>query len=513
MGVLAAGDFTYTVNPNGVSVTITGYAPVPAGTYALEIPAVIEGKAVTAIGDSAFKQNYTGMTGVTIPASVVSIGNFAFYSCSGLTSVTIPTGIINIADYAFYNCAGLTSVTIPPNVTTIGAGAFSTCTGLTSVVIPPSVTTIQGQAFFNCTGLTSMNIPSSVTTLGSAAFYRCTSLSSVVIPSGVTTITNGLFDGCSGLTSITIPAGVTGINNKAFFSCTGLTNITIPAAVTSIGTEVFAKCTSLISIAVSADNSSFSSLNGVLFNKLQTLLVACPPGLSGSYEVPVSVTSIGTKAFSTCDKLTAVTFPANLESIGELAFFSCKLTSVTFPPALASIGQEAFSDCDLLTQATFMGNAPIMGFSVFGNTAAGFTVFYYLGAEGFSEPEWSGYPSAQVGVSDPVSDWLLSKGLPANSNLLSDSNGDGVNLLMAYALNLNPNQNLSGSMPQPVFMAGQMSLNFYAGTAGITYTVEASTDMQAWTTAGVTVSGPGINRTATVAMTGPGRFMRLVVSQ
>jgi hypothetical protein len=69
-------------------------------------------------------------------------------------------------------------------------------------------------------------------------------------------------------------------------------------------------------------------------------------------------------------------------------------------------------------------------------------------------------------------------------------------------------------LPQPVFAAGEMSLSFYAGTAGLSYAVEASADMQTWTTAGVSLSEP-VNqiRTASVAMTGPARFMRLVVSQ
>lgn len=84
---------------------------------------------------------------------------------------------------------------------------------------------------------------------------------------------------------------------------------------------------------------------------------------------------------------------------------------------------------------------------------------------------------------------------------------------MAYALNLDPNRNLSGSMPGPVVAGNQVSLTFYAGSPGVTYSVQTSTDMQTWTTAGVTLSAPDANnnRTATVPLTGPSRFMRLVV--
>ena len=71
----------------------------------------------------------TGLTSVTIPASVTSIGDYAFYGCTGLTSVTIPASVTSIGDYAFYGCTGLTSVTIPASVTSIGYCAFPAAPG------------------------------------------------------------------------------------------------------------------------------------------------------------------------------------------------------------------------------------------------------------------------------------------------------------------------------------------------------------------------------------------------
>ena len=75
-----------------------------------------------------------GITGaVTIPTSVTSIGNSAFYYCSRMTAVTIPTSVTSIGDRAFWGCSGLTAVTIPASVMNIGWSAFDRCAGLTEL--------------------------------------------------------------------------------------------------------------------------------------------------------------------------------------------------------------------------------------------------------------------------------------------------------------------------------------------------------------------------------------------
>ncbi|MBQ6187816.1 MAG: leucine-rich repeat domain-containing protein [Prevotella sp.] len=108
---------------------------------------------------------------MTIPSSVTTIGNSAFYHCSSLTSVTIPRSVTSIGVGAFWGCTGLASVTIPNSVTGIGDFAFSYCSGLTSVTIGNSVTSISDYAFSGCSGLTSVTIPNSVTSIRDGAFY------------------------------------------------------------------------------------------------------------------------------------------------------------------------------------------------------------------------------------------------------------------------------------------------------------------------------------------------------
>ena len=134
------GDCTATVYWGSTSLK---YAQNNDGTYRvtgkgtctdkdLVIPATYNGKAVTAIGNSAFWK-LNGLTSITIPGSVTSIGESAFNGCTGLTSITIPNSVTSIGGYAFYDCSRLTSITIPSSVTSIGEDAFTGCTSLRTI--------------------------------------------------------------------------------------------------------------------------------------------------------------------------------------------------------------------------------------------------------------------------------------------------------------------------------------------------------------------------------------------
>src|SRR5207249_1103539 len=83
------------------------------------------------------------------------------------------------------------------------------------------------------------------------------------------------------------------IGNSAFYGSRSLTNITIPNSVTSIGYRAFAGCTRLAEITVDAQNAVYSSVNGVLFDKSQAMLIEYPAGKVGGYTIPNSASSIG----------------------------------------------------------------------------------------------------------------------------------------------------------------------------------------------------------------------------
>ncbi len=379
---------TYTNDGNNIS--ITGLTTEGKSLSSIVIPSEIGGKTVTNISSEAFME-CTNINNITIPNTITSIGEIVFDGCSELTSITIPSSVISIGAGAFSRCTNLTSIIIPASVTNIGASVFSGCekltsatiqgdvltigsrlfsgcTNLASVTIPNSVTSIGEQAFEQCNSLRSITIPNGVTSIGASAFSSCSSLTNITIPNGVTSIGNSTFSGCSSLTSITIPNGVTSIGEWAFAACglesltiptnvtsigeaafydSKLTNITIPAGVTSIGDQAFSYCMRLTNITVDGANSAFSSDEGVLYNKEKTKILVYPRSLSGSVEIPNTVTSIGNYAFENCYYLTNITIPTSVTRIGNYAFCSCNITSITIPTSVSSIGSYAFSRCGL----------------------------------------------------------------------------------------------------------------------------------------------------------------------
>ena len=372
------GDFEYSVNNDGKTVTLTKYTGTGGN---VEIPTTLGGKSVTRIHLNTFR-DCTSLTSLTIPYTVTNIGYTeleygtydAFIGCTGLVKIDVDA---NNSEYSSVN-----GVLFNKDKTILIR--YPLGNPAKKYVVPDSVTRIEYEAFDNCIDLTSITIPDSVTHIGNpilffhhASFYGCTSLVKIDVDAN-----NGNYSSVNGVLfdkdktklirypegkadkSYVIPDSVTWIDGYAFYRCTGLTSITIPDSVSQIGRYYkdwndfgFDGCTSLTAINVDVGNKNYCSENGILFNKDKTKLIRYPEGKAyKSYVIPDSVTSINSYAFENCTSLVSIAIPYSVTNIDNSAFRGCtSLTSVTISDSITSINYYAFENCTSLKDVYYAG--------------------------------------------------------------------------------------------------------------------------------------------------------------
>lgn len=401
--VNSVGDYEYIKLEDGTA-KISKYV---GHDMELTIPNSLNGVCITSIGDRAFAY-CESLSSVIIPEGVANIGRLAFFACDSLTTITLPDTLISIGELAFAFCplstitipnnvtrigyeafenSSIVSVTIPDSVIEMGSNPFANCKNLTSInvsddhpvfelvdnvlfnkinkelvccprglginqyTIPDGTLSIGGSAFDSCYSLTTITIPESVTYIGDYAFMGCSYLTMDTIPNNITYIGVQAFSGINSLSSVTIPDKVTNIDAYAFSNCKYLTSITIPNNVTQMGANPFNNCRKLLNINISNDHPTYTTVDGVLFNKYEKKLVCYPCAFQEEhYSIPKGFRSIGAYAFDSCPSLTSVTIPDGVTSIERNAFSNCvSLTSVTIPDSVTSIGESAFEKCPNLT--------------------------------------------------------------------------------------------------------------------------------------------------------------------
>ena len=208
------GSYTFSVNSDGESVTITSHDDKNATSIWIPSTAYDADKEksydVTAIGSNVFR-NYQNLTSIYF-GSVEIIGLSAFEGCTALTEVNISGNIKTIGGGAFKNCTALVSVTLNAGLLNIGSsgnsyGAFEGCKSLTSISLPGTVLNIYRRAFYDCSSLEEANLNYGLLLIGTNAFYNC-ALTSIVIPNSVTELGEYIFVGCSKLQKAVIGSKV-----------------------------------------------------------------------------------------------------------------------------------------------------------------------------------------------------------------------------------------------------------------------------------------------------------------
>lgn len=270
------------------TLTISGTGEMERrGSWGSEILAVVIEAGVTTICDNAFYHCFN-LRSVTFPESLTTIGEAAFMGCRELVGVTFPESLTTIGNSAFSNCVGLTVVTIPRNVTAIGEAAFATCRRLTGFTVADGNTayaSVDG-ILFNYARTELLSCP-------------CNRSGSYTIPEGVTAIGGYAFIHCNALTDITISEGVTTIGACAFSLCTSLTNIMIPKSAISISGDAFYLCSSLTAITVADGNTTYASVDGILFDCAKKTLVIFPGakwGRTPSRTAPTRLANVRSRA-------------------------------------------------------------------------------------------------------------------------------------------------------------------------------------------------------------------------
>lgn len=356
------GLLLYVGRPETRQAIVTGCYD-PAADAEVSIPASVSAGGVdydvVGIGQEAF-QALGHVTRISIPATVFSIGDYAFRNCTHLAAIDVAAdnadfssegGVLFNKNKAWLIAfpQGLRtdgSYTVPSSVKYIDKGAFHSAK-ITGINLPSVLESIGDRAFYSCSELTAIDFPSGLLELGEEAFGFCRSLTTLKLSDRLPAIPARTFMNCYKLAGVTLPQRLRTIGAGAFSQCEALTEVELPASLDSLAPGAFSYCKALTQVNVAEANARFRSVGGIVFDKVLAALMLYPAGRTDSaYTLPASVTAIGEQAFYTNRYINNVSLPQQLRVIGDEAFRFCsKLKAMQVPDGVTAIGAGAFQEC------------------------------------------------------------------------------------------------------------------------------------------------------------------------
>ena len=329
---------------------------------------------VTTIDNYAFS-NCSSLTSIFIPASITYIGANAFTCCSKIESFTVDENNINYS--SSNNCLltkdkkdliyGCKTSTIPETVETIDDEAFYFCTLLESISIPSNVKKIGVRAFANCYSLKTITISDGVTEIDEECFANSSDLTSITLPNTSATISKKCFSNCHSLNTLSIQEGVTKIEDKAFQYCYNLKTLSLPSTLQEIEEGCFLSDNDLNNIIIPENNNYFIFKNNMLLDKNETKLYL---GL-GNIQFLDTIEDIMPYALYNNEEITELTLNDGLKTIGHDALsYMSSLTKVTIPNSVTKIDDNAFYNDKNLEEVNYLGTK-----SEFSNITFGYSIF------------------------------------------------------------------------------------------------------------------------------------------
>ena len=351
--------FTYTVNTEGTTCTITGFNGKESGD--LTIPSSIDGYTVTAIGNSAF--TYTNFDGkLTLPDTIAVIGNQAFAGCDKLTGqLVFPANLKIIKASAFMDCKGFTGeLVFNDKLESIGRGAFYCCDGLTgSLLLPDSLVEMQKDSFYYCNNLDGvLHIPTGITNWSASYVTQCDHLTgfdvsddhpSYCVKDGILyskDMTKLIQCMITKAGKVSIPEGVTIIGEQAFYRCEKITAISLPSTLKKVERWAFGQ-TSGITEAFVLPNS---------LEYLEDSAFALSKGPRGTL-VFRSKWQVGQSVFEGCN-FTTIIVEEGVKTLPPYTFCGgSDIRKVVMPSTLQEIGNYCFAYINNLAVYGYSGTA------------------------------------------------------------------------------------------------------------------------------------------------------------